>query len=81
MKHCFTHILGCLLPIGLIFLLPALGISSEISFVAFLIIMLGCCLYGKISHKYKGGNARDADMLSSPNHTTNSTSNIERQRS
>ena len=29
MKHGLMHILGCAIPIALLFLLPALGVSSE----------------------------------------------------
>ena len=42
MKHGFFHLLGCLIPIALIFILPAFGLSSGMTFTIFLVLMFGC---------------------------------------
>jgi len=38
------HILGCLIPLLLIFILPALGVSQGVTFTVFIVLMLGCHL-------------------------------------
>jgi hypothetical protein len=61
MKHNILHILGCLIPISLIFILPALGFGSGITFTVFLILMFACHLFmmgghshGSHAHQGKG---------------------------
>jgi len=45
MKHGLMHILGCAIPIALLFLLPALGVSSGITFTLFFVLMFACHLF------------------------------------
>ena len=44
MKHLLIMLLGCGLPILLIFLLPALGVSEGVTLAVFLVLMLFCHL-------------------------------------
>jgi len=60
MKHSILHILGCLIPISLIFILPALGFSSGTTFTVFLVLMFACHLFMMGSHSH-GGHGHDAD--------------------
>jgi len=59
MKHGFLHILGCLIPIALIFLLPALGFSSGVTFTAFVVLMFACHLFMMGGHQH--GDHESAD--------------------
>jgi hypothetical protein len=67
MKHGFLHIFGCLIPIALIFILPAFGFSSGATFTVFIILMFACHLFmmgghSHGSHGHRGGNdAPDSD--------------------
>lgn len=54
MKHGLLHILGCLIPIALIFLLPALGVGSGVTFTAFIILMFACHLFMMGGHGHGG---------------------------
>lgn len=44
MKHFLIMLLGCALPILLIFLLPVLGVNEGFTLAIFLLLMLGCHL-------------------------------------
>ncbi|MCB1086309.1 MAG: hypothetical protein KDM63_04640 [Verrucomicrobiae bacterium] len=44
MKHFLLMLLGCGLPLLLIFLLPAFGVSEGVTLAIFLVLMLGCHL-------------------------------------
>jgi hypothetical protein len=41
-NHMAWMIIGCVVPILLIFILPALGVSSEVAFGIFIVLMFGC---------------------------------------
>ena len=41
-KHAILMILGCTLPILLIFILPFFGVSGYVSIFIFLVLMFGC---------------------------------------
>ena len=44
-------LIGCVLPFLLIFILPALGVSNNVTLVLFMVLMLGCHLFmGHASH-------------------------------
>ena len=45
MKHGLFHLIGCLVPIALIFILPALGVRSEIAYALFIVLMFACHLF------------------------------------
>lgn len=57
MKHGILHILGCLIPISLIFILPALGFGSGTTFTVFLILMFACHLFMMGGHAHGGHEA------------------------
>ena len=45
MKHALMMLGGCVLPFLLIFILPALGVSSGVTLVIFIVLMLSCHLF------------------------------------
>lgn len=62
-KHMILMLIGCALPLLLVFLLPVFGISGNFSLLLFLVFMLLCHLlmpmhYGK--HDHRGGKDSDA---------------------
>lgn len=50
MKHVIVMLLGCVLPLLLIFLAPALGLRSNTSFFFFMIAMFACHLLMPMHH-------------------------------
>lgn len=44
MKHTFLHLLGCLVPLLLIFMLPLFGVSTGVTLFAFIVLMFACHL-------------------------------------
>jgi|GEM_PF-1139702 len=72
MKHGMTHILGCLIPIALIFLLPALGFSSGVTFTVFFILMFACHLFMMGGHPHGGGEPDETDASPETNHRNHS---------
>lgn len=56
MKHGILHILGCLIPISLIFILPALGVSSGVTYTVFIVLMFACHFFMMSGHGH-GGHA------------------------
>ena len=61
MKHSILHIFGCLIPIALIFILPALGFSSGTTFTVFLVLMFACHLFMMAGHSH-GTHGHDTDV-------------------
>jgi len=62
MKHGLLHILGCLIPIAVIFILPMLGVSSGVTFTFFIVLMFACHIFmmGGHSHgEHEHGNEAD----------------------
>lgn len=61
MKHMLWMIIGCALPLLLIFLAPALGLSSKASIFIFIIAMFACHLlmpmHSHGNHKQKQQNS------------------------
>lgn len=45
MKHALQMLIGCGLAFFLAFLLPALGVSGNISLLIFFLLMIGCHLF------------------------------------
>ena len=50
MKHVLFMLLGCALPLLLIFLAPALGLGSNYSFFIFMVAMFACHLLMPMHH-------------------------------
>ena len=44
MSHHLRMILGCILPLLLVFLLPLFGVSENIAVFVFIVLMFGCHL-------------------------------------
>lgn len=53
-KHIIWMIIGCTVPLLLIFLAPSLGISGNVSFFIFIVAMFACHLLMPMHH---GGHA------------------------
>ncbi|MCB1025651.1 MAG: hypothetical protein KDB79_14740 [Acidobacteria bacterium] len=61
-KHNILMLIGCILPLILIFLLPVFGISNNFFLLLFIVLMLFCHLlmpmnHGK--HDHQGGKNSD----------------------
>lgn len=41
-NHMLWMTIGCVLPLVLIFILPAFGVSNQVGFLIFIILMFGC---------------------------------------
>ena len=41
-NHMIWMIIGCVVPLLLIFILPAFGVSSQVAFVIFIVLMFAC---------------------------------------
>ena len=52
-NHALWMLIGCVLPLLLIFILPALGVSSGLTFFIFIILMFGCHLLMMGGHHKK----------------------------
>ncbi|MGQ9424339.1 hypothetical protein ACXYTJ_00135 [Gilvimarinus sp. F26214L] len=57
-KHTIMMLVGCLLPLLLIFVLPLLGVDSGVVLWIFIILMFGCHLLMMGGHG-KGGHGTD----------------------
>ena len=55
-KHLFWMIIGCTVPLLLIFLLPLMGISGKYAFLIFIVAMFACHLLMPMHH---GGHEHD----------------------
>ena len=55
-KHTFWMIIGCTVPLLLIFLLPLFGITGNYSFLIFIVAMFACHLLMPMHH---GGHEHD----------------------
>jgi len=71
-KHVIWMIVGCAVPLLLIFLAPALGLSSNLSLLIFIIVMFGCHLlmpmhhnkndkYGNKEHDHSSGKIKNEE--------------------
>ena len=59
MKHFLHMLIGCGLPMLLIFVLPAFGVSEGVTLTIFMVLMLGCHLLMMRTHI--GGHSDDDD--------------------
>jgi fatty acid desaturase len=57
-KHSFWMIIGCTVPLLLIFLLPLFGITGSYTFLIFIVLMFGCHLMmmGMHEHSHQHSN-------------------------
>ncbi len=63
MKHFLHMLIGCGLPMLLVFVLPYFGVSGGVTLTVFMVLMLGCHL---LMMRHMPGH---------PNHPTNSKEN------
>ncbi len=50
MSHSLKMLLGCLVPLLVIFTLPAFGVSSDATTLVFIVLMFGCHLFMMKGH-------------------------------
>ncbi|WP_242928446.1 hypothetical protein [Pontibacter vulgaris] len=62
-KHILWMIIGCTLPLLLIFLAPALGLSGDVSLLIFVIAMFACHLLMPMHH---GGHRHKDELQDQP---------------
>lgn len=43
-NHALMHMLGCIVPLLLIIILPSFGVSSNVTYFIFIVLMFGCHL-------------------------------------
>lgn len=53
MKHSLVHLLGCLLPLPVIFLLPLLGVGEGIGLFLAIVLMCACHLFMMGPHRHE----------------------------
>lgn len=56
MSHELKMLLGCLLPILLIFILPLFGVSDTVAVFIFIVLMFACHLGMMGHHKHGSGH-------------------------
>ncbi|PAW95159.1 hypothetical protein CKK33_17305 [Mucilaginibacter sp. MD40] len=63
-KHLFWMIIGCTVPLLLIFLLPLFGITGNYSFLIFIVLMFGChfMMMGRHSKHYHSSAQQGQDQ-------------------
>ncbi|VAX39330.1 hypothetical protein MNBD_PLANCTO03-675 [hydrothermal vent metagenome] len=61
MKHGLLHLLGCIVPLLLVFLLPLFGVGSGITLLVFVVLMFGCHLLmmGRHGHAHGGSQGEE----------------------
>jgi hypothetical protein len=50
-NHGLWMVVGCVLPVLLIFILPTLGVSNNVSIFIFILLMFGCHLFMMGGHR------------------------------
>lgn len=55
MSHTLRMLLGCLLPLGLIFVLPLFGVGSGVTLLVFVVLMFACHLMMLGGHGHAPG--------------------------
>lgn len=58
MRHTLLHLLGCLIPLALLFILPAVfGVGPGVTFTIFFVLMFACHLFMLRGHGGDHGNS------------------------
>lgn len=52
MRHSLVHLLGCLLPLLVIFLLPLFGIGGGAALILVIVLMFACHLFMMRGHAH-----------------------------
>jgi hypothetical protein len=55
MKDAILMILGCVVPLLLLFLMPAVGLNDNITLIMFFALICGWLLFMTRGHSYGGG--------------------------
>lgn len=61
MSHTLKHLIGCIGPLLLIFLLPLFGVSEGIALFAFIVLMFACHLFMMRGHEHGGSHTPDGE--------------------
>lgn len=64
MSHTLRMLLGCLLPLALIFVLPLFGVGSGVTLLVFVVLMFGCHLMMLGGHGGSHGHGHQASPRS-----------------
>ncbi|VAX35870.1 hypothetical protein MNBD_UNCLBAC01-1057 [hydrothermal vent metagenome] len=51
-NHALMHMLGCIIPLLLIMILPSFGVSSNVTYFIFIVLMFGCHLMMLKGHNH-----------------------------
>lgn len=62
-NHALMHMLGCMVPLLLIMILPSFGVSSNVSYFIFIVLMFACHLFMLKGH----GGGQDPEEKESSN--------------
>jgi len=62
MNHHLRMLIGCLLPLLLIFVLPLFGVGEGVSLFVFMILMFGCHLMMMGGHGKHGHSKSDKEI-------------------
>jgi cell division protein FtsW (lipid II flippase) len=57
-NHMIWMIIGCVVPMLLIFILPGFGVSNEVAFVIFIVLMFACH-FMMLGHHGGGGDENE----------------------
>lgn len=61
MSHALKMLIGCIIPILLIFLLPKFGVDQGVTLFIFIVLMFGCHLLMMGGHGHGGDPGRGKD--------------------
>lgn len=62
-NHALWMVIGCALPLLLIFVLPAIGVRSDLSLFIFIILMFGCHLLMIGGHHGNQDKQKEINLL------------------
>ena len=68
MRHHLRHLIGCLLPIVLIFVLPLFGVGEGTTLFVFIVLMFICHLAMLGGHGHRGTHEERHDALKGDRH-------------
>lgn len=70
MNHTIRMLIGCLLPLALIFLLPLFGVGSGLTLLLFIVLMFACHLmmggHGHSAHNHQETKDERSDVHQHP---------------
>lgn len=70
-KHTLRMIIGCVLPLLLIFLAPAIGLGNNVALLIFIAAMFVCHLLMPMNHHDGNGHSHDHKNHSTDKQTSN----------